>query len=100
MINNSLARVMAVYSTLRDRSMGAPSRAAKITARYSAPWALWTVTAKAGSSSPSMSGVYSTTRPSKSTVTISRSIMRTTPMSPLNMPIPEAVPPSSRQSTS
>ena len=96
-MNRLLARVMAVYSTPRVISMGAPSRAARMTARYSLPWALCTVTAKAGSSSPSISGVYSTNLPSKSTRTTSLSTVRITPMSPLNIPMPEAVPPSSRQ---
>ena len=81
----------------RVMSMGAPSRAARITARYSLPWDLWTVTAKAGSSSPSMSGVYSTILPSKSTTTLSLSTDWMTPMSPLNIPMPEAEPSSSRQ---
>ena len=34
-----------VYSTPRVSSMGAPSLTARITARYSLPWALWTVMA-------------------------------------------------------
>ena len=81
-------------------SMGAPSRAARMTARYSLPWALCTVTAKAGSSSPSISGEYSTIFPSKSTVMTSPSMERITPMSPLNIPMPESVPSASRQGMS
>ena len=44
-INSSRARVMAVYSTPRANSEGGTSLRARITARYSLPWALWTVTA-------------------------------------------------------
>ena len=70
--------------------MGAPSRAARITARYSLPWALCTVTAKAGSSSPSMSGEYSTILPVKVHGDAPPRGRWTgcAPMSPLNIPMP------------